>query len=674
MEKDLVAVHQTAMQSFNRVQGAIRDVRMQCLADRRFYSEAGAQWEGAYGDQFQNKPRLEFNKIHLAVIRIINEYRNNRFTTSFSPADDKGSDKLIDIVSGMFRADEQDSDAQACYDNAFEEAVGGGFGAWRICAEYEDDEDDEDERQAPRFEPITDADSCVFFSLDAKKQDKSDAKECWVLTGMTREEFQEEFGQAAPVQKTVRMDEFDWCRPELVYVAEYYKVEKVKKEVMIYSDPLGTETRYTKEDFDKDQTLQDYLSATGSKLVRTKKVEKKQVRKYIMSGDRILEDCGIIPGQNIPIVPVYGKRWVYDGVERCMGHVRMAKDAQRLENMLRTITAQLAVTFKTEKPIFHPEQVSDPQIQNMWATDNVKDYPYLIVNKVEDENGQTVPGAAIGYTKAPNLPPAVGALLSVVEQDLSDLLGNQQAAEVMQSNQSGKAVELIQNKIDMQAFIYMDNFAKALKRSGEIWLSMKKDLTVEINRTVKVIQKDMQPAFENVNKEIVDEQGNMIDLDISKANLSVSVDIGPSSTSKKQATVRNLMGMLQLSQDPTTRSVLESAIMMNMEGEGLSDLSGFFRKKLVAVGAVKPTQEEMQEMQAGNQPDPNSVYLMSAAQEADSKAALNRANTVKTITDAEMNRAKTQEITINSHLDVQQQQLATIQALQQALQPNSNIQ
>lgn len=254
------------------------------------------------------------------------------------------------------------------------------------------------------------------------------------------------------------------------------------------------------------------------------------------------------------------------------------------------------------------------------------------------------------------------------------MLGNQQAAEIMQSNQSGKAVELIQNKIDMQAFIYMDNFAKALKRSGEIWLSMKKDLTVEINRTVKVIQKDGMPNFENVNKEVMDAEGNVIDMDISKANLSVSVDIGPSSTSKKQATVRNLMGMLQLSQDPTTRSVLESAIMMNMEGEGLSDLSGFFRKKLVSVGAVKPTPEEMQEMQASNQPDPNSVYLMSAAQEADSKAALNRANTVKTITDAEMNRAKTQEITLNNHLSVQEQQLATIQALQQALQPNSNIQ
>jgi hypothetical protein len=30
---------------------------------------------------------------------------------------------------------------------------------------------------------------------------------------------------------------------------------------------------------------------------------------------------------------VYGKRWFVDNIERCMGHVRLAKDPQRLKNM-----------------------------------------------------------------------------------------------------------------------------------------------------------------------------------------------------------------------------------------------------------------------------------------------------------------------------------------------------
>ena len=42
-------------------------------------------------------------------------------------------------------------------------------------------DDDEDDRQRIRFEPIYDADSSIYFSLGAKRQDKSDAKSCYVL-------------------------------------------------------------------------------------------------------------------------------------------------------------------------------------------------------------------------------------------------------------------------------------------------------------------------------------------------------------------------------------------------------------------------------------------------------------------------------------------------------------
>ena len=61
----------------------MREERLQCLEDRRFYSIAGAQWEGNLAEQFNNKPRFEVNKIQLSVMRIINEYRNNRITVEF---------------------------------------------------------------------------------------------------------------------------------------------------------------------------------------------------------------------------------------------------------------------------------------------------------------------------------------------------------------------------------------------------------------------------------------------------------------------------------------------------------------------------------------------------------------------------------------------------------------
>ena len=146
-EQRLANVHQDALIEFDSIQSAMRDERLQCLEDRRFYSIAGAQWEGALAEQFDNKPKFEVNKIHLSVMRIINEYRNNRITVDFISKEGDEDDRLADVCDGLYRADEEDSSADEAYDNAFEEAVGGGIGAWRLRTVYEDEYDDEDDRQ-----------------------------------------------------------------------------------------------------------------------------------------------------------------------------------------------------------------------------------------------------------------------------------------------------------------------------------------------------------------------------------------------------------------------------------------------------------------------------------------------------------------------------------------------
>jgi len=377
-EQRLAAIHQEALAEFDNIQSAMRDERLQCLQDRRFYSIAGAQWEGPLGEQFENKPKFEVNKIHLAVIRIINEYRNNRITVDFVSKEGKEYDKLADTCDGLYRADEQDSGAEEAYDNAFEEGVSGGFGAWRLRTVYENEEDEEDEKQRIRIEPIFDADSSVFFDLNAKRQDKADAKRCFVITSMTRQAYKDEWGDdPASWPKEVHQYEFDWLTPDVVFVAEYYRVEETRETVYVWETIDGEEERYKDADFEADETLEERLMAVGSREVRQKNIKRRRVRKYILSGAKILEDCGFIAGKCIPIVPMYGKRWFVDNVERCMGHVRLAKDAQRLKNMQLSKLGEISALSSVEKPILTPEQVAGHQM--MWADDNIKNFPYLLL-------------------------------------------------------------------------------------------------------------------------------------------------------------------------------------------------------------------------------------------------------------------------------------------------------
>jgi len=634
-------VHQRARLFVNRVQTALRDERLQCLKDRRFATIAGAQWEGPLGEQFENKPRFEMNKIHLAVIRIINEYRNNRIDVDFTNEDGSDNDTLADACDGLYRADEQDSGAQEAFDNAFEEGVTGGFGAIRLRTCYVDDEDEDDTRQRIEIIGITDADSCVFFDLDAKRQDKADAMRAVVLTGMTPDAYQEEFNDSpASWPKEIHQNEFDWSSPDVVYVAEYYEIEKVSEKVYFFrglalTDDEPNEIKVTESEL-KEEGKAEELAATGFKLSRTKTVKRKRCHKYILSGSKVLDDCGIIAGRSIPLAPFYGKRWVVDGVERCMGHVRLAKDAQMLTNMLMSWMAEMASRFDMEKPIVTPEQIIGHQ--QMWAEDNVKKYPYLLLNPIKDASGQMIPAPPIGYTKAPMIPPVMAGLMAAAEQALQDLLGNQQAGEQLQANISAKAVELVQNKLDMQVFIYMSNFAKCVKRVGEIWLEMARDVYVEDGRKMKSVSSEGKSGSLELYRPSIDAKtgARVLENDLAAAKFDVTVDVGPSSSSKRGATVRALTGLLQMSQDPETRTVLEAMAMVNMEGEGMQDAKDYFHKKLVRMGAAKPTDEEAEAMkaeQASQQPDPNSQYLQAAAQKQ-------QADALKAGKDAELTEAK----------------------------------
>jgi hypothetical protein len=671
-DQRLANLHDEALAQFDDVQSALRDERLQCLQDRRFYSLAGSQWEGPLWDQYENKPKFEVNKIMLAVIRVVNEYRNNRITVDFVSKDGAENDKLAEVCDGLYRADEQASVADEAYDNAFEEAVGGGIGAWRLRTVYENEEDSEDDRQRIRIEPIFDADSSVFFDLGAKRQDKSDAKFCFVVTSMTRQAYKDTWGDdPTDWPKIIHQYEFDWCTPDVVYVAEYYKVEEKTETIRIFQTITGEEERYTQADFAKDEMLEETLAAIGTVEVRQRRIKTKRVHKYIMSGGKVLEDAGYIAGKCIPIVVVYGKRWFVDNVERCMGHVRLAKDAQRLKNMQLSKLGEISALSSVEKPILTPEQVAGHQV--MWAEDNLKDYPYLLINPITDQNGNQAVSGPVAYTRSAAIPPAMAALLQITETDMQDILGNPAGADKMVSNISGKAVEMIQARVDGQAFIYMSNFAKGMKRCGEIWLSMAKDIYTEDKRKMKTIAPTGEAGMVELMQPTIDQETGEVVManDLTSATFDVIADVGPSSSTKRQATVRALTGMLQITQDPETAQVITAMAMMNMEGEGISDANSYFRKKLLRMGVVKPTDMEAEELMAemqGKPQDPNAMYLQAAAENETAKAAKARADTVETVASAELKRAQTLETLGKVDETAQNMALTNAEAVQQILQ------
>lgn len=633
-----------------------QEIRLKCLQDRRFVFVDGAQWEDGLRLQFDNKPRFEVNKLHMACVRIFNEYRANRISVAFDPTNDDADKQTAEMLEGAYRHDERHSGGQEAYDNAFEEGVAGGMGAWRLRNVYADEDDEDDDTQKIVIEPIYDADSSVFFSLDGKRYDKSDAGRCWVITSMSRDEYAEKWGeppeddyglpstaQGTSFRKVQKMTEFDWYTPDVIYVAEYYVKEEKKKKVLVYRLP-GQNKKDRKFDESEltEQDRQDMLDQ-GYQHIRTRTVKARRVHKWIHDGSRVLEDCGIIAGPNIPIVPFYGKRAYIDNQERIMSHIRLGKDAQRLFNMQISLLAMISALSPRRKPIFTPEQMRGHAVN--WANDNIDDNPFLLINGIDNGNGGLIPAGPIGYTEPPNVPEPLAALMQLTDASIKELTGNQEAGEQVASNISDALMERVQDKVDMMAFIYMDNMSKSIQRSGEIWLGMFREIADEDGRKIPTLGEDGKRGVAILRQpRMVDGASQMVN-DPSRGKFQVTVDTGPAFKSRRDKTVRSLVAMLQYVDDPQLKQIITSLALTNMDGEGIDDLQEFLRMQLVQMGVVKPTDDEKKKLEAIEQqkanqpPDPQSQYFLAAAQREGAAAGKDHAQTFKTLIDAENSRA-----------------------------------
>lgn len=638
------AVFEAANAQLSAIVDASHDDREQALEDRRFVSIAGAQWDGAIGQQFENKIKLESNKIHLAVVRITNDYRNNRVDAKFISKDGTGSDEFSDFLAGLYRADQQDSYAEEALDNAFEEALCGGFGAYRLTNEYEDEYRSDDERQRIRWEPITDADTCVYFDPASKRQDKSDAKYCFVLSSTSQEAFQDEWGEdVASFEKPVNGKGFDWSANDVAWVAEYYVCEDKTHTVYTYRAIDGTTEKIHEKELTDEMKAK--LNDIGSILVSSRKVKSRAVRKYFLSGCGVLEDAGLIAGRNIPIIPVFGKRWFVDGKERFMGHVRIPKDMQRLNNMQLSALAEIAASGGEETPIFTPEQIVGHE--DVWASKAVDRPAFLTINALTDADGNELPSGPIDYTRTAQVPAAMAALIELSQLNIDALLGNQSEGEVIEANTSGKAVELVQNRLDMQAYIYMSNFAKAVRRSAEVWLSMAADVYDEDGRSMKLVDEQGQAEFKELGASVLGDDGSpKPEFDLPNARMDVAIEIGPTSQSKKASTVRTLTSMLGMVSDPQDQAVISAMALMNAEGEGIGPLRDYYRKKMISMGVIEPTDQEAQEIAAAmegqpQEPSAQDAYLIAEAKKSEAQAIESEADAVEAMANTELTKAKT---------------------------------
>ena len=644
MAETLEKKHERVMLRFDRAYSPQQDVREKCVEATRFARVPGGQWEGATAagtkldDQFEKYPKFEINKVATELNRIISEYRNNRITVKFRPGDREASEELANKLNGLFRADYEETDGGEACDNAFDDAATGGFGCFRLTSMLVNEYDPMDERQRIAIEPVYDPSRSVWFDPDAKKYDKSDALWAFCMYSLSPEKYEAEYGKTPPSSldtTTITSWEYDWFAPEVVYIAKYYEVRKESVDVISYQQPITGEI--ATYDSDQIEDIEDELADAGFIEVARRSVKRRRVYVSVVDGENFLEKPRRIPGEHIPLIPVYGKRWFIDDIERVEGHIAKAMDPQRLYNLQVSMLADTAAQDPGSIPTMDPEQVKG--YETHWANRNKKRPAYLPIRPPRDKQGNPIgPAAPASYTPQAQLSPAIATMLQLTSADIQEVTGGSQAMQQMPSNIAQETVSNLMNRSDMASFIYLDNMAKSLKRAGEVWLSMAREVYGS-EREVRIVNEDGTDDIALMNAQVVDRQtGQVVALnDLSTGRYDVTVDVGPSYTARRDATVAALTSVLNtmLPQDPEA-GIIRGLIMENMDGEGLDDYKEYNRNKLLTAGVVKPRNAKEQQvvqqaqMAAQSQQDPNALIAQAqviAAQAEQQKAQNETAQT-----------------------------------------------
>lgn len=639
-------IHERALKRFDATAVPQMEMRAEALVCRRFIAIPGAMWEGPWGEQFENSIKVEIDKISRRVEKLVLDYRENRIVPDFRPAGGESDQETADTLDGIHRADDHYFKAQQARDNAFEEAQAGGFGAYRLANELADPYDKDSDAQ--RINPgllIADADQRVFFDINAKLYDKTDARFAFVLTAYSRDAFEEEYGDefATDWPENKLTVQYGWFQPDMVIVCEYYeKVDKDENLYVLTHPMLDEEERFWASEI-SDEDLAD-RKAQGWE-VATKRRKRCRIMKYTMSGAEVLIEHGPIAGDRIPIVPVYHKRWFVENMERFRGAVSKRMDAQRIYNAKVSKLAETDSLAPNEVPLLTPEQIAGHE--EAWEQANILRSPYRLINPLIDENGQIVQTQPVGKIDPPQLAPVTAALMQIASGDLTD---EDQDVDEVKANTSAEAMDIAATRVDAKSGIPLDNMRQSVQCEGEIYLGMSREVYWEPGREVETMDEEGGDGSAVLHEEFTDENGVFrIRNDIARGKYKVVCSVTEATATRRDKTVKSCLNTATVAQaagDVELATVATLTAVMNQDGEGMNDLQTYARKRLVSMGVVPPNEEEQRQMEEAaqnEQPDATQQALLAQAQELQASAALKGAQTEKAMADTKLSGAKAVE-------------------------------
>ena len=529
-EEDFLAA---ARRRFDLVVEAESEYRKLASDDFAFYR--GNQWtDDVKAIRNQDKrPCLTINRLPGFVHQVSNAIKQDKPSAKISPVDDQGDIETAEILQGLIRHIEQQSNAAAVRSYAAFYAIICGRGYYRVLADYNDPMSFDQEIWVKRIKnPLS-----VYMDPAAQEPDASDARYCFIVEDLTEDQFKEQY----PDKELSSAEDFSaegdtstlWRWQGNVRIAEYFCRKTRKQDISLMADGSAVPADQVPE---------------GAPVLATRTTEVPYVHWCKIDGAQILEESEW-PGRYIPIVPVLGEEFTVDGTTELVGMVRNSKDPQRMLNYWESAkTEMIALAPRV------PYVVAEGQLENHekeWAASASRNLAYVQYKPT------SVAGQLVGPPQRQAYEPPIQSI-SIAQQQVVDHLksttGIYDASLGNRSNETtGIAIRARQNQGDTSNYHYIDALATAVTHETRILIDLIPKIYDRPGRVARIIGEDGQAESVMLNAPHTDQSGIPKIYDLGVGRYDVAVSIGPSYATKRQESADSMLGFAQVAPELVPR-------------------------------------------------------------------------------------------------------------------------
>jgi hypothetical protein len=565
----------------------------------------GDQWREDEARVFETykKIPLTFNKLAPLLNHLLGEQRQNTPALQVQPAENV-PEQTAEIRTALIKDISLNSDAKIIYQNAFEQAAIGGFGAFLVINDYENTRDF---NQCIKLKGFKDPTRC-FWDISAEDICKVDGMYSGYRTRISRKKFKSMYGRDLEMQiGSEGNDETTqgFWDDDQITVIDYFsrKYEKVKlyqlsNGIVIESKDLENIEKVKIDDIELLLWEGEPVTITNDRIAYRYKVKHQQI-----AGDYVLETTEF-PSESLPM-PFVDQHSFYDkhGKQICRPLVKDARDAQRLINFLGTQGAYLIKIARNDQFLVSKENVRSPDTRQIWV-----DPAVVQGGLIYDESPS---GNKPEQLRPPEISQSLMAMYERAERDIHTCLGMYDTQLGDQGNEiSGAAIDARTKRGSYNNFVTFDALNRAITCAGQIIDEMIPKV-YDTQRQMMLYMPDSGMQRVNIN-EPQDEYGLNIENNMTEGNYKIRLVPGPSYEGQKMEGLEALQMVLK--NDPSLFKLVADMYAENLPLANSIEIRNRLKtivppESIEAGKTGKPAQKE------SNKPSPEEMQMQMQQQQ-----------------------------------------------------------